>query len=199
MEPLTPTVEHVRSGDVTFDQTLDAFGVGSEAVRAELRIRRGEQRRLTDVVGSSVRATILRTADLHEFREWIGHAPSPAVLERFDASLRPSAPWCGRRVASFDELTVAERQDVEKAMKVFLFGDSRSVADYEQVLEACYAPFRAAAYAIRRLVIEPGASLHVAGLPAVLLVENFDLHDGGTLHLDTITSAVIGQMRKLTA
>jgi hypothetical protein len=150
---------------------------------------------------STLTPTVLRTSSVEEFKSWLGWGDRE-LLEWPGEPVRwelPSQPWSGRPVRSSADLTPAERADVEKAGWIYLFGDSRQVCDYRQLIELCHAPFELAVYAAPRLELLPGATLNVKDAPALLLFDEVVLHPGAQLATFTICRAMLGRLEKLEA
>lgn len=165
-----------------------------------LSVERGQQRVLSSdpADASAVAPLMLTTTDVDLFKRWIG-APDEscrAHAETHQYWPLPTRAWSGRSVSSRRDFTAEEAADIERAGRVYLFGDSTLVRDYRDVIGLYHGTFEAAIYAMDELSVMPGARLSVVGAPAVLLCSKFDLHAPGQLVLHTPCHAHFGSVRK---
>jgi hypothetical protein len=149
---------------------------------------------------SAVTPLMLTTSDVDLFKRWIG-VPDESCRAH-EATHRywplPTRQWSGRKVSSRLDFTAEEAVDIERAGRVYLFGDSALVRDYRDVIGLYHGTFEAAIYAMNELSVMPGARLSVVGAPAVLLCSKFDLHAPGQLVLHTPCHAHFGSVRKFS-
>ncbi|MEO1084716.1 MAG: hypothetical protein AAFY88_10790 [Acidobacteriota bacterium] len=187
----------IRHGAPDLDRRLQDLGLTRELLRRDLVVPAGAHLDLSTAadVASALAPRALETADLAVYKTWIGRADSGEHAAH-DFGRAP-APWCRPTPSSLAELEAAELADLEAAGRIFLFGDSREVTSYRGVLEQLRGPFRAAVYAARRVVVEPGALLRISGDPAVVLFDELILRGGGRLVTSTPTHATFARLEKL--
>ncbi|HTB12174.1 MAG TPA: hypothetical protein VK752_11410 [Bryobacteraceae bacterium] len=145
---------------------------------------------------SLIRPVILRTQSLDEFKSWMSvpdevHRTHPAEME-WEI---PSKPWNGRLIQKQD-LDSEERTALDLAYYAYVFGDSRRVESYREILENCFAPFEAAVYKASRVRIEAHGDLIVQGCAAILEFDDLIINAGGRLILNTPCNAAIGRLVK---
>jgi hypothetical protein len=178
-----------------FRETLDRLGISDAAVAGKIDVGAGTTAYLTtDERATATASRLLVTDDLDRYKQWIGRPDEVCA----DVRLELPEPWQAGTSREYGQLTAAERHTLEVAGKAYLFGDSRRVPGYREVLETYRAPFIAAVYAARRVEIAPGASLIADGTPAVLIFEELVLHDTGRLITMTATNAIFGRLHKIT-
>ncbi|MEO1370234.1 MAG: hypothetical protein AAFX50_23885 [Acidobacteriota bacterium] len=187
----------LRHGAPDLDRRLRALGLGRALLDRDLVVPSGARLELTTATDapSALAPRILETADLAVYKTWIGRADAGDHAAH-DFGPAP-APWRSATPSSVSELDADQLADLETAGRIYLFGDSSRVASYRGVLEALRGPFRAAAYAARRVVVEPGALLRISGDPAVVLFDELIVRDGGRLVTSTPTRATFGRLEKL--
>lgn len=174
-------------------EALAPYGLTpQDAQAAELRVGRAE----VVVLGERLVAHTLRTPDAATIKEWIGLGQA-AVARALSLPEPPSTPWPAGKAYDPARLSAAEQADLERAAKAYLFGDAGPVAGYKPAIEARFGPFEADVYFVRRLVIEPDGVLIVRGRPTALLVEEIDLHDGGSVRLETVAKMWVQSLRKI--
>jgi hypothetical protein len=177
-----------------FREILDRFGISEATVVDKIVVGTGTEAYLTTGErAAAMAARVLVTDDLDRYKQWIGRPDEGCA----DVRLELPDPWEAGTSREYRQLSAAERHTIEVAGKAYLFGDSRLVPGYREVLEAYRAPFIAAVYAARHVEIAPGASLIIEGTPAVLLFEELVVHDSGRLITTTATNAVFGRLHKI--
>jgi len=147
---------------------------------------------------SAIKPILINTDRLDVFKSWIGSsdvvvASDPALANHYQL---PGAEWNGRRLSDSGRLSAEEISEIEKACRVYLFGDSSRVESYRQVIEFLYAPFVAAVYAVRKVTIKSGGRLVVTGKPTILLFDELELFSPGVLVTYTVCNASIGRFQK---
>lgn len=174
---------------------LRTLGIEAEHYHDALRVDRG----VTLDIASAIAPHVVTTWSLAELKSWIGVPDAGIDPATFPVDLAqvPDGAWNGRRVRGLRDLTPAERENVERAANLYVFGYSPWAESYREVVEICHAPFRAQVYPIRSLSVGPGARLVIAGEPAVLLVDDLVLEGGGQLALYTVCRAWIGRLAKI--
>jgi len=182
--------------DRSFDETVAAYGLTTSIAVPSIIVPPREQ-----VVLSNIATPVLRkTADIAEFKEWIGM--SNALIEQEPLDGLPALPknaWpSGRVIASLDGLSAAEVADVEAAANAYIWGDSRLVRSYKETLDRVYGPFEVDVYVVSKLVVDAGATLLVSGRPTAILCESIELHDGSSLRLHAVTRMWVQSLRKLS-
>jgi hypothetical protein len=70
--------------------------------------------------------------------------------------------------------------------------DPRGISAFTPALERHRAPFRAQVIVASRVVVEPGAELHITGIPTVMIVEEF-VFGGGRLFVSVPSHFSIGR------
>ncbi|MCG8367929.1 MAG: hypothetical protein MJA27_31925 [Pseudanabaenales cyanobacterium] len=178
------------------DDVLTAFGLQKYDILDSLLIGNNVQKNLSSDLEkhSSITPKIFITKNLDQYKSWIGRddtgvEDTPWVL--------PTALWNDRKISVVNELTPEEVENVEKAGRVYIFGNSALVRSYREIIEFCNAPFEVAVYAARKVIIKPGGSLIVSGIPAILLFEELEIHSLGNLAIYTVCHAKIGTLQKI--
>ncbi|WP_322014705.1 hypothetical protein [Paraburkholderia sp. J12] len=147
---------------------------------------------------SAVPPVLLKTHSADLYKHWIG--VSDEIARAHPEATRywplPTRPWSGRAVSSPSGFTHDERIDIERAGHVYLFGDSRLVADYREVIELYHGQFEAAVYFIDELTVMPASRLDVVGAPAIVVCDKLDLYESGQIALYTACHTHFGSVRK---
>lgn len=184
---------------------LRAYGLDGYGEAADLVVvRQGQHARLTGAAtGESVIAPVhMETRDIDRYKAWIGTPDSTlgsvdAVVSHFDL---PHRAWNGGGEFDPAELSDAERQDIERASWHYIFGYSPSVASYCEAIQRVYAPFELSVFAARKVVVEAGGELMLPeGVPAVLLLDELEIRDGGHLCFMSPFNLTVRHLRKVTA
>lgn len=140
----------------------------------------------------------LKTDDVDEFKSWIGLADD---LIRSGVSMPPAqfpqGPYSDRLAGPLEGLTDAEWKDVQLATNYYLFGQSSLVAAYKPAIVRHYAPFEAALYAAERIEIMAGGALTITGYPAILIVKDLIIHEGGKIQAYAATRMTADNLLKL--
>lgn len=146
-----------------------------------------------------LRARVLHTKELDEFKSWIGVAneliENGSMLPPLEF---PKNPWSAHLEGPRTDLTEVEWKDIERATKYYLFGDSRLVCSYQKAISRHFGPFEAALYAAERIEIMPGATLSVMGYPAILIFDEMVIHQGGSVKLFTPTKMYVDTLSRLS-
>ncbi|MEJ2675499.1 MAG: hypothetical protein P8011_09970 [Acidihalobacter sp.] len=188
-----PVAGWMRDGARFWDLVAE-FELSSTQIADTLNVSRGERAVLNTLAGHlpALPATPVSTSNAETYRGWIG-----GIEGEMPAHWRVPMAWSGRSVVHRDDLTEAERRDVEDAANIYFFGDPAHVATYRHAIESCYAPFDAVVYAVRRLKVEAGASLIITGAPTILLAESIELEqDGRLVVIDTPCRVHVGTLTK---
>jgi hypothetical protein len=128
------------------------------------------------------------TGDLDEFKRWIGLPDTYIRSGKVRAQCCDAPIFYNQRLGDpRAELSDAEIRALHLAAGSYLFGDSAACAKYRRAIELRMAPFEIAVYAVRRLILRPGATLTVTGLPAVVLAERIEIHPGSVLKTCTVS------------
>ena len=177
------------------DDAWAAFGLQKYDIVDSLLIGSNVSKNLSSDLAkhSAIIPKICTAKNLDQYKSWIGRddtgiEDTPWVL--------PAASWNDRKIHVFSELTPEEVENIEKASWVYLFGNSALVKSYRDIIEFCNAPFEVAVYAARKVIIQPGGSLIVSGMPAILLFEELEIHSQGNLTIYTVCHAKIGTLQK---
>jgi hypothetical protein len=146
---------------------------------------------------SAIRPLWRRTDNVDVFKSWVGTPdeecpPGSTAAEYWPL---PAAAWSGRAFCS-DELSARERADIEMAGRAYVFGNSSCVTSYRDAIQRVTGTFEVAIYAARSVRIASGGQLRVTGEPAVLLFEELEIADGGSLLVQTVCRAAIGRLSK---
>jgi hypothetical protein len=107
-------------------------------------------------------------------------------------------PWNGRK-ASLGSMSPEERIALDKAYYAYIFGNSRLVSTYREVLQACFSPFEAGIYRASLVRIEAQGDLIVQGCAAILDFDELIIEDGGRFILNAPCKASIRRMVKYPA
>ena len=176
------------------DDVLVELGLEKNNIPDSLIIDRNAQTHLSSDLNeqSAIIPKILTTNDLDQYKSWIGR--DDAGIDNTQWIL-PTAPWEKRAISDFKELTTEEKENIEKAGWVYLFGNSTLVKSYREIIEFSNAPFEVAIYAARKVTIRSGSSLIVSGTPAILLFEELNIHLPGDLQIYTVCHAKIGTLQ----
>ena len=177
------------------DDVLAEFGLEKNNISDSLIIDKDASMHLNSDLNqhSAIIPKILTTNDLDQYKSWVGRVDIGIDNTQW---VLPTAPWKAKTISDFDELTVEEKENVEKAGWVYLFGNSALVKSYREIIEFSHAPFEVAVYAVRKVTIRSGGSLIVSGIPAVLLFEELNIHSPGNLQIYTVSHTKIGTLQK---
>jgi len=185
-------VDRVGAVASGFGARLRDLEVADDAVVDLIEVGTGTVAYLTnDGRATFPAARLLVTDDIDRFKRWIGRPDDECA----DIALELPGPWPA--APGREELTAAEQRILDIAGNAYLFGDSRRVPEYRRILESHRSPFTAAVYAARRVVIAPGATLVVDGVPAALVFEDLTIHDTGRLVTYTAVNATFGRLHKI--
>jgi hypothetical protein len=178
----------------SLEAALARFGLtGLPEAAGRLHLTAGTELALGQApIGAWVRQT-LHTNDIDVLKRWIGRADDEG-MEQADL---PSGEWTGPALARH-ELSPEQLVDVEKAAHIYLYGDSRLVRSYREVLESSFGTVEVDLWMGDKLVIETGASL-LLRRPTALLVREVEIHEGGNLYLYNVASLALGTLRKIAA
>ncbi|TFI53152.1 hypothetical protein BLD44_017600 [Mastigocladus laminosus UU774] len=140
------------------------------------------------------------TKNLDQFKAWIGIPNSLFEQGVFSFTKElPSKPWMSKAVSDISSLSLAEQEDIERAGYAYLFGNSKLVDSYKEVLEKLHAPFEVAVCAIKKVVIESGGSLIIQGSrPAVLIFGELEIIEGSTIKIYAPTNMTVQQLHKIS-
>lgn len=170
-------------GDTAYPgDEMRAYGLTAAGRPKSLRIAGGVQAHLTSAGESVLRPMRVETPSARIFKQWVGVDDETAA--------RMTSPPAVALPESEGDLSPAA---IERAAWHFLFRDSRPVASYEAAVDSL-GPFPAAVYRAGDVVIAPGGSLIVSGVPAVLLFDSLTIEAGGTLQLFAVTRGVFGRL-----
>ena len=155
-------------------------------------------------------STFLETTDADVMKRWVGLSDAtalaaPEVAWTFDAAeIGDPVAWLAKATYSDDEQAVLDR-----LVRAYVFGLSTPLRPYKALVEhyrrfkgrqypEMGEVFRVHALLARYVSIAPGARLVVEGpLPTVLIADHMDIHEGGSLALQTITYMTVGYLRKV--
>jgi len=150
----------------------------------------------------------LQTGDLDVMKRWVG-LPNQIASSKIGFTFAPAelpepAVLEGRETFSSEEQEILNR-----ALKAYLYGQSAGLQAYKPLLEEYRAflgrqhpglteGFVIGVWRARRIVIEAGGLLVITGpLASALIVDEMDIHAGGTLNIQSIAYLNIGTLRKL--
>jgi hypothetical protein len=182
-----------------FEAGLRRYGVMASKVHGERRVEAGTTAVISGGLDlrSALEGQRLVSQDPDQFKRWIGLDEKQLASGLYVALDRtPSRPASPELLRPTEQLRPEELRDVELAMATYLFGDARKVVSWREAIVRHLAPFHAAVYAARRVVVEPGATLAVHGLPAVLLFQELVIRPGGSLRLFTVANAFVESLVK---
>ncbi|MEB3311177.1 MAG: hypothetical protein VKJ02_13185 [Snowella sp.] len=187
----------------TFESFLSEFDINyfSDVHRELLTVKADSQVVLSTTLdrSTSYGPCLRQTNQFDQFKAWIG-MPN-ALFEQgvfsFTQAL-PSSPWPSNYFPESSRLTDLEKENIQKAGYAYLFGNSQLVASYKAVIEKLHAPFEVAVWAIEKIRIEAGSSLIIQGdLPAVLMVGELEIVEGGNITLYSPTNLTVQKLQKI--
>jgi len=181
----------IRQSELTARR--EQFGLSSVDAIPLINLGYNQTMRLTAGPDSAIPGCKVCTSDIDEYKNWVGMPNETASDHPW---IMPSKAWSGKRFQNKSELSAVEIADIEKAGWIYLFNDSSRVADYRQALQDFNETFEATVYHIKKLVIHPGARFIVEGSPAILLIDEVEIFEGGTFETYTICNAAIGSLSK---
>ena len=141
---------------------------------------------------------VLRTASLDEAKKWIG---IPDEMFRRGEYPRletlPSRPWWSAPKANFATLSEADRNDIVRAAKAYVWGDSSEVADYKPAIEDFLGPFRVYVFTADNVTVTAGQPWIIdSSSPSVINVGTITIEPGGQI---IVTAAVTVNAAQVTA
>jgi hypothetical protein len=194
----TPQTVVMRGGWI--EQARASFGLDECNFVDALTVEGDSSCTLTSEAGqaSAVLPIRISTGNIDVYKRWVGVdddecPPDSAIARRWQLP----GPWRRRNIADISELAPDERADLEKAGWAYIFGHSKLVQSYRHVIEQFNAPFGAVVYPLRKLTVRPGGRLVVTGAPAVLLVDDVELHASGQIITYAVCRAHFGRLEKI--
>lgn len=140
------------------------------------------------------------TKNLNQFKVWIGMPNSLFEEEVFSFTKElPSNSCIPESFADKSSFSLAEEKDIQRASYAYLFGNSKLVDGYKEIIEKFYAPFEVAVCAIEKIVIESGGSLIIQGSrPALLILRELEILQGGNIKIYAPTNMTVQKLYKLS-
>ncbi len=187
-----------------FESLLSEFNLNqfSEVHSEPLIVKSGSQVVISTTLdlATSFQPCVRRTNKLDQFKAWIGMSNSLFEEGVFSFTKElPSKPWSPKLVTDISSLAPAEQEDIQRASYAYLFGNSKLVDSYKEVIEKFHAPFEVAVCAIEKVFIEPGSSLIVRGnRPAILIFGELEIIEGGKVEIYAPTNMTVQKLRKIS-
>ncbi|HYR26866.1 MAG TPA: hypothetical protein VEU30_00285 [Thermoanaerobaculia bacterium] len=132
---------------------------------------------------------ILRTNNLDEAKRWLGIPDERFRRGDFPrVEALPTRPWWGAPKANFASLSQADQNEIVRAAKAYVWGDSKDVADYKTAIEEFLGPFRVNVYAAQNITVTPSQPWIInSSSPSVITVGTVTIEQGGQI----VVSAVV--------
>jgi len=187
-----------------FESLLSEFDLNqiSEVHCEPLIVKSGSQVVISTTLALSApfQPCLRSTNNLDQFKAWIGLPNSLFEQGVFSFTKElPSKPWMPKAVSDTSSLSPAEREDIQRASYAYIFGNSKLVDGYKQVIEKLHAPFEVAVCAIEKVIIEAGGSLIIQGSrPAVLIFGELEIIEGGNIKIYAPTNMTVQKLHKIS-
>lgn len=174
----------------------------SDVHREQLIVKSGSNLVISTTLDSeeSFQPCLRTTNNLDQFKAWIGMSDS--LFEQGVFSQTEDLPlksWTPKPVTDKSKLTPTEQQEIERASYNYIFGNSKLVESYKEIVETLHAPFEIAVCAIKKVVIEPGSSLIIQGSrPAVLIFGELEIIEDGQVKIYAPTNMTVQKLCKIS-
>jgi hypothetical protein len=143
-----------------------------------LALQHNEQRVLATAADGLARRTIA-THDLDELKLWIGasdadiraglRAPTP----QHPATARP-----GTDLLNAERLDPGQQQEVSRAMRAYVFGDSANMLEWREVIDRHCSPFVVDIVTADEISLARNARLVLTGNPVLFIAHRLDVKGG---------------------
>jgi len=186
---------HLR--EETVEGALLRHGLERTALRwPELSLAEGQSISFPADAANHGAHTILETASLAQYKQWIG-LDDAAIRE----GREQAAAYDAAALLTLEELfragldSPAGRTAIATATFAFLYGDSARVARLAPVIERHFGTFRAQLVTASRIELPAGATLAFDELPAVIVADEL-VFRGGSLDVRAGCRATFGRVVK---
>lgn len=183
-----------------FDEALARFGLSMNDVHHD-DIVVGAGNRPTYWNGSPgddcpFSPKVLRTHDLDEAKRWIGIPDEKFRREdmpRLEAL--PGRPWWNAARTNFATLSTADQNDLVRAAKAYVWGDSSEVADYKTAIEEFLGPFHVQVFAVDNITVTPSQPWIInSSSPSVINVGTVTIEPGGQIIVTAVVTVNASQV-----
>jgi len=132
---------------------------------------------------------VLRTHNLDEAKRWIGIPDERFRKGDFPrVESLPARPWWSAQKSNFAALSKNDQNDIVRAAKAYVWGDSADVADYKTAIEEFLGPFRVMVFTVDNITVTPSQPWIInSSSPSTINVGTVTVQQGGQI----IVSAVV--------
>ncbi|WJV61248.1 hypothetical protein PCO86_14785 [Pectobacteriaceae bacterium CE70] len=180
-----------------FLDSLEKHGISQTKVITNV-VTTGPKNYLSDRpgVGSLIPANKIAIHTLDELKALAGNSDDDYAKGVMQVHLHEDLPaWKkSKNGHAPDKLSVEENENIVKAFKTYIYGDSAKVASYKDIIHQHFFPMTLATYAAENLTVKSGEVLTVDGSKAVATFGTVTVEQGGSISYEVDASWTVQSM-----